>query len=348
MGSEKRGRVDHPGRNKNTLTVKGSAVRAMEENNFYESLLRLTVIIARHVISPQQKGRKQTMRERILLTPSLAKDMLDHNYEHNRKVRNSVVAKYASDIKEGRWNSEVSRFQDPIIVSKAGRLLNGQHRCMAVIEANTPIYIYIERDVDEDIFRYLDDGEKRGASDYVTLPSAHSSAHMARIMYAIENSDVPLSSALDGRCSAKGGVVARQQVLSKIDEDPERVIEYVRLGAKAAKYFGKKRGAFSTALFIIDYCGRGDVISRFVEECSAMVPSSRAVIALRSYATKCLSQPGFRGDTKWVCGCVFYAYEVFRTNGEIKSFNKFNIYFSRYDKYVNETRNRLKDKAKTL
>lgn len=281
-------------------------------------------------------------RTRILLTPELAKSMLDQNYKNNRKIRQATVARYANDIKSGRWNSEVSRIQDPIILSKDGYLLNGQHRCSAVIEANMPIFTYVESDADETIFKYLDNNEGRKTWDYADVPNSRSVTALARIICAVEDGSAPLASALAGKMDAKRGMptASRQQVLDKIDNDKERILEYVRFGMRAGIYLGNKKGAISSALFVIDFCGRGDMISRFVDDCSALVPQSQPVIVLRSYVTKCIIQSNFKADYKWMCSCIFSAYEAFRSCNDIKSFNKLSIYFSQYDKYVNETRNR--------
>ena len=281
-------------------------------------------------------------RKKILLTPDLAMEMLANNYEHNRKIRKSVVSRYANDMMEGRWNPEVSRIQDPIIVSKRGKLLNGQHRCCAVIESNASIYEYVEYDADESIYRYLDDGERRGARDYVQTPNAHAVASLAKIMCAIEDGAAPLASALQGKVSAKTGA-SRQQVVNKIDGNEDRLLEYVRLSMRAGTYLGNKRGPISAALFIIDYCGRGDMLERFVDECGALVPQSHPVIVLRSYVAKCLCQATFKADSKWMCSCIFAAYEAFRNNTEIKTFNKLTLYFSQYDKLVEEARKNKKE-----
>jgi hypothetical protein len=242
-------------------------------------------------------------------------------------------------MREGRWNPEVSKYQDPIIISKNGKLLNGQHRCRAVIESNTPVYEYVEDDVDESIYRYLDDGERRGARDYVKTPNAHAVASLAKIMCAVEDGATPLASALQGKVTHRS-VASRQQIVNKIDDNEDRLLEYIRLSMRAGTYLGNKRGAISAALFIIDYCGRGDMLDMFVDECSALVPQSQPVIVLRSYVAKCLCQANFKADSKWMCSCIFSAYEAFRNNTEIKTLNKLTLYFSQYDKLVEETRNK--------
>jgi len=70
----------------------------------------------------------------VQITVEMAKGWLENN-DHNRKVTRSRVKEYAAEIKNGMWlpNGE------SIIISASGRLLDGQHRLLAVVEANMPI-----------------------------------------------------------------------------------------------------------------------------------------------------------------------------------------------------------------
>jgi len=71
---------------------------------------------------------------KVKINPEKAQELLANN-AHNRKVTLSRVKEYASEMRNGMWayNGEA------IIVSVSGRLLDGQHRLLAVIEANVEI-----------------------------------------------------------------------------------------------------------------------------------------------------------------------------------------------------------------
>ena len=66
--------------------------------------------------------------EVVKINPTLALEMLGDN-EHNRKVTQSRVNEYASEMKNGMWllNGET------IIMSETGKLLDGQHRLLGLI-----------------------------------------------------------------------------------------------------------------------------------------------------------------------------------------------------------------------
>jgi hypothetical protein len=54
---------------------------------------------------------------------------------------------------------------DGIIIGKTGRLLQGQHRLMAIIKSGVTCKMIVWRGVDDDVFRVLDRGKTRSASD---------------------------------------------------------------------------------------------------------------------------------------------------------------------------------------
>ncbi len=68
------------------------------------------------------------------MTVEKAKELLENN-DHNRKVTTSRVQEYAKEMTNGLWlyNGE------SIIVSVSGRLLDGQHRLLAIVESGVEI-----------------------------------------------------------------------------------------------------------------------------------------------------------------------------------------------------------------
>lgn len=68
--------------------------------------------------------------KREIITPELAKKYLGGN-EGNRKIRPQVVAAYMADMLNGNWNDSPD-IVTPIMISREGRLIDGQHRLTAV------------------------------------------------------------------------------------------------------------------------------------------------------------------------------------------------------------------------
>lgn len=86
--------------------------------------------------------------------------MLEGNFQ-NRSPRKSTIAKYATQMLSGQWQLTT----EPIVIAKNGRLLNGQHRLMAIVKSETVIDFLVIRNVDESVFKSIDRGMTRTFSD---------------------------------------------------------------------------------------------------------------------------------------------------------------------------------------
>ena len=81
-----------------------------------------------------------------LITPDIAADILKRNTS-NRKISARYVKKYAEEMTSGNWQKNY----EPIVISKTGRLLNGQHRLLAILESGQSVEIYVVRDADDNV-----------------------------------------------------------------------------------------------------------------------------------------------------------------------------------------------------
>jgi hypothetical protein len=99
------------------------------------------------------------------ITPERARDYLTAN-RGNRAITPAHVAGLARDIRNGEWMFNAQ----PICFSASGRLLNGQHRLSAVIEAGQPIEVMVMRGLPEAAFETYDKQAKKppleGAEDF--------------------------------------------------------------------------------------------------------------------------------------------------------------------------------------
>src|SRR4051812_40935726 len=98
------------------------------------------------------------------ITPALAQEWLKLNTK-NRVLRPHRVSTFARDMKMGRWmlNGEAITFSD------LGRLLNGQHRLHACVEANRSFETVVMRGVPDKSFPTIDTGGKRTAGDVLGM-----------------------------------------------------------------------------------------------------------------------------------------------------------------------------------
>ena len=139
-------------------------------------------------------------KKEILLTPELAKKYMKQNYCLNRNIRATEVNELCRDIREGNWNPKLSEVQDPIMFSLDGKMINGQHRCLAVITANKPVRITVAKDVPEDLYPLLDRGTKRNLADAIGKEKNSTSiAAIAKIYFSLVHGSTPLNGILTGR-----------------------------------------------------------------------------------------------------------------------------------------------------
>lgn len=114
--------------------------------------------------------------EFVNLTPALAKDLLDRN-DGNRAIRQTKMLQFACDMLDGKWAMN----GEPIIVSTDGRLNDGQHRCLAVIEANTTVPVVIMFGIERETRLTVDQGGARTAGDFLGMEGVQNAAAVAAI-----------------------------------------------------------------------------------------------------------------------------------------------------------------------
>lgn len=99
--------------------------------------------------------------EVIDLTPELAQEYLAKLPERQRTLSQRSVDRYASDLLEG----EFPFTGDPIRFNTDDELIDGQHRCSAIIAANVAAPTLVIRGLGEDMIRFFDGGRSRKFPD---------------------------------------------------------------------------------------------------------------------------------------------------------------------------------------
>jgi hypothetical protein len=113
-----------------------------------------------------------------LITPSIANQLLEQNL-HNRRVSKPVLARYVKDMVNGNWKQDTGEL---IKISKTGKILDGQHRLMAISKSNSSLYMHIAYNVDDNVFDVLDTGKSRNASDCFMVAGVKSSNSIPSII----------------------------------------------------------------------------------------------------------------------------------------------------------------------
>lgn len=121
--------------------------------------------------------------EVITITPEMAKNWLQKN-TNNRKVRRDHVMRIAKAIVASKWKMT----GDPIRFSTE-RLIDGQHRLLAIVEAGVPVSSVVMFDVPDEAFDYIDQNNKRTTADVIAshgIAYATTCSAMYKILLAYE------------------------------------------------------------------------------------------------------------------------------------------------------------------
>ena len=133
------------------------------------------------------------------ITPEKAVEILAKCNRGNRKLRPGTVARYSRMMALGEWRLS----PEAIVISRTGRLLNGQHRLSAVVQSGVPVRFMTIRGPEDDVFSVLDRGAVRTTSD--ALNSDKRETEVARL--------VAVMGGLDARIKPNDPDIARALAL---------------------------------------------------------------------------------------------------------------------------------------
>jgi hypothetical protein len=100
------------------------------------------------------------------ITPKLAIKILENNHDNQRRVRNYIVNSYKEAIISGLWKSSNG---ESIKFSNKNKLIDGQHRLLAIEKSKKTIYILVITGIEDSNIRTIDNGLKRSLSDVLRL-----------------------------------------------------------------------------------------------------------------------------------------------------------------------------------
>lgn len=112
-----------------------------------------------------------------LVTPELAGDLLATNFANNRTLRQPRVDSYAKQMESGHWTIAESA----ICFDQQGRLVNGQHRLTACIQANVPFLSVFMFGIDQAGILNLDTGYGRSMGQSLHILGISSATNIASI-----------------------------------------------------------------------------------------------------------------------------------------------------------------------
>ncbi len=127
------------------------------------------------------------------LSPNAAQRLLAHN-TFNRPLRNKRIQALTDSIIENRWKFNGAS----IVTDTKGRLLDGQHRCHAVIRAEKAVRTVLVTNVSPTAFDTIDQGAKRTGADIFSLCGVSNPSVVAASLSIIHQHDHGYPEGADG------------------------------------------------------------------------------------------------------------------------------------------------------
>lgn len=106
------------------------------------------------------------------ITPEQATELLESGGQ-NRKLNESQVERFATDMLAGNWRS--AETTETIKLATGGVLHDGQHRLAAVVKSGRAQMFWVARNVPAAAIEMVDTGRSRSFSDVLTMQGGNSS-----------------------------------------------------------------------------------------------------------------------------------------------------------------------------
>ncbi|MFF2748529.1 hypothetical protein ACFVVA_23705 [Kitasatospora sp. NPDC058048] len=177
----------------------------------------------------------------IKVTPDIAGTFLSRN-SVNRRLDVGRVRALAEAILRGEWKLT----HQGIAFDKDGVLIDGQHRLHAIIEANTPVEMFVFNGLSNDIFPVLDTGRSRSAADTLLSTGAkYRTLLSATIRHVLLFKMIP-----NDPWSGARAYVSNDRILAAYNEDKDRYGEAVSIGRELSKHLFASQTAVAVGYFV--------------------------------------------------------------------------------------------------
>lgn len=210
-----------------------------------------------------------------IVTPNKAKALLSKNFELQRKPREYIIERYASDMASGQWNEDVGGI---IVISDTGKVIDGQHRLAAVVKSGVPVKFYVQTGVEENAYKVIDNGVSRKVTDVMTCKNKTTASAIAKMSASIVKG-TPIRSFTLGITN-----VSKSDIIEYY-ENNSRIIDKAAAYSHRMKSILRKVSAqgLSMALYIMMHDDE-DAVDYFVECFMETLPSDERVASYKSQA----------------------------------------------------------------
>lgn len=243
-----------------------------------------------------------------------ARAVLEHNTA-NRKLRGTVVERYARDMAAGDWQAT----GDTIKIATDGTLIDGQHRLEAIVEAGdklpAPVPILTVSDLDHSaVMPVTDTGLKRLPQDVLHLvgvPNASAVSAMVRGIIRIQT-----RRAFAGTGTRQ--LVSNSEMLGWIQDHPD-AIPWLQRNVWTIRKTNMPLGSASPAFWILHDLDlwRG---AEFLEGLATLeqLPRGSAIATLARTVNTLRAQRSRLEPIEWI-GMTFEAFNAWQGDEEVRS-----------------------------
>ena len=224
-----------------------------------------------------ERGRTERFVIEADVCPAMASALLDRNAD-NRFARQSTVDDYAAAMRRGEWFVNGQN----IIVANNGELNDGQHRLLAIIDADMVVTMGIQFGVERATRATLDLGRKRTLSDHFAMAGHLNSNILA--------ASVRLAWCYDHRAWSLSLSPSVAQAFDYVAANPT-LPDFLRGGVKIGSEFQSSGAHFAFASFVCSRISR-DHATDLAEQVydglgltSANMPAARVRERLLQHAT---------------------------------------------------------------
>lgn len=230
----------------------------------------------------------------ILITEEVATNFLSKNDPRQRPMNVGWASMLARDISHGKWTDALA---EPIDFSTEGYMMNGQHRCKAVLMSHTPIMSIVRFNCPTEWFYGYDRNKSRTVGDYYKATNSNIISGIATFAVCIENK-ATLRSAVMGRIatetiSKKRGAVMPtvSEKLDYIYENETELTKYASIGRRMwTSVHGGSGVCYGSGFWLLKRLGADDfVIDEIVEDFIKTSPSNHNVASIKDWLYKTIS-----------------------------------------------------------
>lgn len=265
-------------------------------------------------------------QERMTLTPEIAKQFMLKNDPRQRRIKWSWVTQLARNIKLGYWDNDLSL--EPIDFNEKGFMQNGQHRCLAVINADKPIKVTVRYGCPCEWFELYDRNKPRTVKDFYRGKNYNTVIPLSAFAICI-NGGSTLNNAIRGRFSNIHGKEyteekpSNEEQLDYIYKNEEDLAYFAQLAVKTANALnGGSKAIFAEGLYLLWHLGEDrNALSEMVDDICRDVPNNVDILRIKNWYNKVVLECAKSRSTppkETYLSMILLCYEAYTNKTEIK------------------------------